>query len=369
MTFRIFAILWLLTSTALHAGQQHVLVAAGGKLTVLKADQGGQLTETQSFEMNGSAGPMGLSPDERLLYINTHLPEDKKVPAFATFSVSESGELALLHTAPSVWNNGYLRVDATGRYIAGNNYGIGKVGIWEIAEDGIYRGAEPRDFELEKRAHSAVFSANNHHLFVPATGPNKVFQLVFNAETGAVHPNQPSSAPGPVAMDTAREPRHIVLHPTLDMAYTTQERLYPGAAAWKYDRDKGLLELAQTIRTAPGDAEKMSTADLHISVDGKFLYVSNRDGLDKKSPTGRDVISCFSIDQETGLLTLVDHFPCERVPRSFALGRYGDFAYVGGQGDSKLGVYQIHRETGHLKKITSYDMPGSIRWVTVIKSK
>ena len=134
------------------------------------------------------------------------------------------GSLEHLHTAPCGWGSGYLRPDATGRFLAGNSYGAGKVGIWALDDDGVYRGVPPRDFELEKRAHSAVFSPDNRFLYVPATGPNKIFQLVFNSQTGAIYPNQPSSAPGPTGEDQARQPRHLIFHPKLDFAYTTNER-------------------------------------------------------------------------------------------------------------------------------------------------
>jgi hypothetical protein len=39
----------------------------------------------------------------------------------------------------------------------------------------VFKGKAPREIELEKKSHSAVFSPNNRFLLVPATEPNKVF--------------------------------------------------------------------------------------------------------------------------------------------------------------------------------------------------
>lgn len=353
------------------AGQK-VIVSAGGKLTVFLVGDDG-LTVDGTIDLPGNSGPFGISTDGRFLYANTSLEvagSKKPVPAVATFSVSTGARLTLLETAPSLWNSGYLSPESDGRFFAGNSYGQGKVGVWALDEDRVYRGAEPFEFELEKKAHAAVFSPDNRFLFVPATGPNKVFQLVFNGEKGTVHPNQPSSAPGSRNPEDARQPRHIVFHPELGMAYTTNEREHPGAGAWRFDREKGVLESVQAVRSVPGDDEGMTTADLHLSPDGKFLYVSNRDIKNRNNPDeGRDAIALFSVNQADGLLTFVQTFPCEKIPRSFAVGLEGKRVFVSGQGDQKLGDYLVDQESGHLTRMGRHDLPGVPSWVSVIDAE
>ncbi|MDF1816455.1 MAG: beta-propeller fold lactonase family protein [Verrucomicrobiales bacterium] len=345
---------------------QTVAVSAGGKLTVFRVTES-QLLEAQSIELGGASGPFEMSPDRKLLYINTSLAgEEKPVPALATFAIGKDGLLEHIHTAASGWNSGYLSSDATGKFLAGNSYRNGVVGIWRLEADGIYRGAEPMVFDLEKKAHSAVFSPDNRFLYVPATGPNKIFQLVFNSDTGALHPNQPSSAPGPKAETDARQPRHIILHPEIDIAYTTNEREMAGVGVWQFDREKGLLESVHGIPSVAGDGEGMTTADLHLSVDSRFLFVSNRDIKNRKAAQGRDAIAVFAVNEKTGELSFVKRFPCERIPRSFAVGLEGKLLFVGGQGDNKLGVYRIDEANGHLSKLETHGLPGSPGWVFVI---
>ncbi|MDF1754915.1 MAG: beta-propeller fold lactonase family protein, partial [Verrucomicrobiales bacterium] len=323
----------------------------------------GALEEIQSVTLPGKSGPMGLSPDGRLLYVNT---SSENGAALATFSVNPDGTLEKLHAADCGWNSGYVRVDAKGRFITGNSYGAGKVGIWPLDENGVYRGGLVRDFELEKKAHSAVFSPDNHYLFVPATGPNKIFQLVFKEETGAIHPNQPSSAPVATDLTDVCQPRHLIFHPNERFAYTSNEKLRPGVGVWEYDKEAGRLTNIQGIASVDGDSDGMSTADIHFSKNHQFVFVSNRDGKNKNAPQGRDAITVFKIDDTTGRLSLVNRFPCERIPRSFAVGREGKLLFVSGQGDSKLGVYQIDQDTGILTKVESHQLPGKPVWVSVL---
>lgn len=352
-------------------GGQSVVVSAGGKLSVYAITENA-LSLAQTVELNGNSGPLDVSADQRFIYVNTSIsPEGEpqkngRSPAIATFSISPEGRLKHLHTAESGWSGGYLRVDSSNSFLAGNHYGAGKVGTWKLNRDRIYDGATVIEFALEKRAHSAVFSPDNRFLFVPATGPNKIFQLVFNVATGRVHPNQPSSAPGPSQPDAARQPRHLVFHPTKNIAYTTNEREVPGAGVWSYDPEKGLLESIQGIPSVDQGVEGITTADLHLSGDARFLYVSNRDILNQKKPEGRDAIAVFRVDPETGKLSFEKRFPCERIPRSFAIGIKGESLFVSGQADHKLGHYQINRETGHLTKLNQYPLPGRPSWVAIM---
>lgn len=351
------------------AADQYLYLSAGGKVTVYTIDAAsGELTSIQENEL-GTAGPMGVSPDKSHLYVNSTIADKagKKFPAIATFSIGEDGKLSKRALAASVMSAGYLRPDSTGRYLAGNNYGQGAAAVWKLGEDGVYRDAVPQIVELEQKAHSAVFSPNNRFLLVPATGPNKVFQLRFDAESGKVEPNDPPHADGPQGGSEARQPRHLIFHPKLPIAYTTNEREHPGVGVWKWDPKKGQLRTVQNLVTQPEGFEGIiTTADLHLTPDTKFLFVSNRDVTDRKAKTGKDSIVGFSVDPETGRLAMIGHTKCEHVPRSFDVDETGQFVYVAGQGDDRLGVYRIDPGKGTLTKVTQYEVGTRPSWVTCV---
>ena len=97
-----------------------------------------------------------------------------------------------------------------------------------------------------------------------------------------------------------------------------------------------------------------------------FVSSVIRDVTDRKARTGEDSIVGFSVDPDSGRLTMIGHTDCEHVPRSFDVDETGSFVYVAGQGDDKLGVYRIDPETGSLKKVAQYDVGARPSWVTCV---
>lgn len=366
-----FALVLFFFVCATCAGES-LYLSAGGKVSIFQIDDAsGKLTPIQEIEYRG-AGPMGVSGDRRFLYVNGQMaaPDGGRgfVPAIATFKVGKSGRLERVGLAASEISSGYLSVDATGRFLAGNNYGQGKAMVWAL-KDHIFTGASPQVINLEKKSHSAVFAPNNRFLLVPATEPNRVFQLRFDETTGQATPNDPPFAMGPTGANEARQPRHLIFHPTRSLVYTTNEREHPGVGVWSWNSRRGELKTVQNLVTHPEVFDGIiTTADLHMTPNGKFLYVSNRDITDRKARTGKDTIVGFAVNPRNGRLDMIGHFPCEHVPRSFALTESGKFAYVAGQGDDRLGVYRINQETGALKKVEQIKTGARPSWVLCVTS-
>ncbi len=338
------------------SGDQIVYLSAGKHITVFQVDaSSGELSEIQKIE---GGGPSVLSPDHSHLY--------SRGSVLSSFAVGKDGKLTLLNQTDVGKGGSYLDIDKNGRFLASSDYGAGTVSIWSVEADGSSKGKLIQMMELEKRAHSSVFSNDNRFLLVPATGPNKVFQLKFDEKSGKVTPNDPPFAEGPTQPRFAQQPRHIVFHPNGKVAYTTQEREMPGVGMWKWDAEKGDLELQHTIVTLPDGFEgSITTADLHLTPDAKFLYVSNRDLTDRKAKSGRSSIVRFAIGKE-GEMSFLGHTDCEHIPRSFAIDSAGEFLYVAGQMADKLGVYRIDSRTGNLKRVQQLETELKPSWVTCL---
>ena len=342
------------------AGERYVYLSAGGEVTVFKADlKSGKLSEIQKVP---GAGLTALTSDQKFLY---------RVGGgeVESYLIENDGKLHSLGKAETKAKAGYLSIDATDRFIAGSNYGGGSVAVWKIGESNIAVGEPVAEMALEKAAHSAVFSPDNRFLLVPATTPNKVFQLHFDEKTGSLKANDPPSASGPTGEGEAQQPRHLVFHPNGAIAYTTLERTLPGAGMWNWDAPKGQLETVQNIPTIPdGFTGSITTADLHLTPDARFLYVSNRDLTDRKAVTGNSSIVRFRVDEKSGRLELLGHTPCPQVPRAFAIDRAGEFLYAAGQTAAKLAIYRIDPKTGELTKLDEFATgkgPNWIRCVTI----
>ena len=345
--------------------EQRLYLAASGFLSVYEVDkESGELSLLQKLPLSG-AGPFTFAPNRKLMYAVSAIVEaNKKSPSIATLEIEKGGKLKLLNNAKVNLRPGYLMTDNNGEFLAGNHYGPGKASIWEI--DPIYRGTTIAELTLEQKAHSAVFSPDNHWLLVPATGPNKVFINHFMAQVGTSEPNDLPFASGPTGKNDAQQPRHLIFHPNLSVAYTTNEREQPGVGVWQWDTEKGTLKTVQNIVTQPKDFDgQITTADLHTTPDGRFLYASNRDTSKLGALTGKDSIVGFSVDPQTGHLKLIGHYTCERIPRSFTIDKLGKFLYVAGQGDAKLGAYRIE-ESGALKKIKQYEVDKGPIWIETL---
>jgi 6-phosphogluconolactonase len=365
-------VLLFLIFTAITSAEQRVYLAAGNKVTVFKVDEvTGKLTQQQALDLPG-AGPMTSSLDHKRIYIMAAMdkkPAQKRPPAaMATLKVADDGSIKIEHLALIKQRGGYLGLHPSGTWIAGNHYQSGMATIWKL-EDGVYKGTTAHEVKLEKQSHSSVFSPDGKFLLVPATGPNKVFQLKFDGTTGKATPNTPPSAPGPAGDNDARQPRHLVFHPTLPVVYTTNEREQPGVGMWSWDATTGTLKFIQNLRSSPpGFKGSITTADLHVTPNGKFLYVSNRDGTKRADQSHQDTIAAYSLHAKTGRMLPLGFFSCEHIPRTMDLDADGKFLYVAGQRDDHLGAYQIDA-TGKLKKIGVYRVGSRPIWVHCMRLK
>ena len=348
-----------------NADQQLLYVAANERISVFQM-AAGKLQVVQRLPL-AKAGPFTTSPNRDRMYVVTATEGAKPSPAIATLKIANDGRLALIHLAACELRAGYLRTDRTGSYLAGNHYGPGKATLWKL-KSGVYHGESAAQLTLDQGAHCAVFSPDNRWLLVCATTTNKVFVHRFEERSGSLRPHTPPFFSGPSDSKQARQPRHLIFHPSLKVAYTTNERERPGVGVWHWDETTGTLKLVQTLVTQPESfAGRMTTADLHITPNGRFLFVSNRDLNDRKAKQGSDSIALLKVDPSNGQLKLMGHQHCERIPRSFTIDATGRYLYVSGQGDGKLGAYQIDQQSGNLKRIAQYELGGAPIWVETIQ--
>jgi 6-phosphogluconolactonase (cycloisomerase 2 family) len=110
-----------------------------------------------------------------------------------------------------------------------------------------------------------------------------------------------------------------------------------------YKFANGALDSIQVIATHPADNKgPFSTADIHPSPDGRFLYVTNR-GKENN-------LAIFSIDQSTGKLSTVGYeSSLGEVPRNFIIEPSGNFLLVANQLSGNIVIFKRNRQTGLLQ--------------------
>jgi len=330
--------------------KEFLYISSGASIDVREIDQEtGKLKKVQKLELEGLSS-FTFSPDYKFLYAQTSIRNGKKrKAAIATFSITDDGKITLIKNVEAPSSVTELKTDRTGRFLAGTR--SGNVYIWKL-EEGIFTSSLACTIKLEKKTHAVRFSLDNRFLYIPGTAPNKIFCLSFDSKTGNI--KHVSTAKGPT--EGACQPRHLTFHQTLDIAYSTQERIKPGVAVWSRNKESGEMKLLQNIVTSKDTSSTITTADVHISPDKKFVYISSRD----KSSKNNELIS-FQIDQSSGILKLIGRVKSEHLPRSFCLNQSGKFIYATGQGESKLGVYSV--KEGLLIKVIQYDIGEKAIWV------
>ena len=325
-------------------------------------DETGALTAKFSNDLPGNAGPLTFSPDTSFVYAAvTGLAGGKA--GVATLKRADDGSLTMLNTATITSRAPYIRTDKSGRYLLAAHYGAGEVTVYRIV-NGISTDELLDQKQTEKTAHCIEVDPSGRFVFVPHTTPNKVYQFRLDQDTGKLIPNDPPFAAGPDENHKYHEPRHFSHHPQLDIAYTSNEN-GGGITAWKLDTGKGTLTKLQTLSTLPpGYDGSSAAADIRITPNGRFAYVSNRDVTERKAgePT-KDTLAGVALDPNTGLMKIIGHFPTAHFPRSICIDVSGRFVYAAGQNSSSLYAYQIDQSSGELAHFETYETGGVPIWV------
>lgn len=288
-----------------------------------------------------------LSPDLKNVYA---VSESSKNPTGMVYSYGYDATTGVLtfKNKESAGGDGpcYVSVDKTGKYVFTANYGSGSLAAVPIMADGslgsavqeIYNKGQMVDGkETPSRMHAAVISPDNNYLFAPNLGTDNIGVYRFNAKATS-NPLQ-ATEPEFVSLSKKSGPRHFVFHPSKKFAYVIQE-LDGGITAFDYKNGK--LNKIQTVSMLPEDFEgRFAAADIHISPDGKFLYGSNRIGLNE--------IVIYSINQKNGQLTFVGRESSKgKIPRNFVIDPTGNFLLVANQDTDDIHVFKRNKGSGLL---------------------
>jgi len=184
-------------------------------------------------------------------------------------------------------------------------------------------------------AHSAYFEPNSNRIFVADLGIDQV--KVYNLKQGE---SKLTSTDNSINVSPGAGPRHMAFHPTLKLVYVVNE-LSSSVATVKRNKDGSFTQLEEVSALPVGSDKPNSCADIHVTKDGRFLYVSNR---------GFNSIAEFSIDSQSGKLTQIGQQPCGgETPRNFALSPDENFIVVANQNSKDIVCFSRNAKDGKLQ--------------------
>ncbi len=328
----------------------YVSMAPEQKIQIFRMDPGdGKLTPVEALAVDGTPGSLGVDP--RRKYLLASLRSSSKLASFQIDPAS--GKLKLLGAVelPQGQNAAFVGTDRTGRWVISASYAGGKVVVHGLGDDGRIRSPAVQTVDTAATAHSFGADRENRFVFVPHVSPNAVYQFRLDAETGKL--SEAGRAPGGAEK---AGPRHIAFHPTLNLAFTSDES-GSSITAYRYEPQTG-LKPAQTLSTLPPEFRgSNSTAEVKVHPSGRFVWVSNR---------GHDSLAGFAIDN-SGKLSALGQTPTEKTPRSFDVEPDGRYVLGAGEGSGKLAVFGVDPETGKLMRLHTYDVGKSLTWVLAAK--
>jgi 6-phosphogluconolactonase len=307
---------------------------------------------------------LALHPNNQVLYAANEMMTFQGQPggAISSFKINqETGMLSFMNQKPTLGGAPcYVAVDQKGKYAMVANYMGGNAIMYPLLADGSLgeysdvvqhqgKGANPTRQEIP-HTHSVTIDPTNQLALVADLGIDKIMIYRFTeGRFGAHDPAWIDVAPG-------SGPRHMDFHPSGKYVYLINE-MGNTITAFNYDSAKGNLIEFQTVPTLPQDFQgENTTADLHISPSGKFIYGSNR---------GHDSLVIYAID-ETGKLTYVGHESTQgKTPRNFAIDPSGKYLLAANQDSNSIVTFRINEQTGKLTasgEITQAPMPVCIRF-------
>ncbi|WP_407311145.1 lactonase family protein [Pseudomonas sp. nanlin1] len=335
------------------------------------------LIEHKTLQVVKSDNPswLTLSPDQtRLFVVNENGPGQKdvvgKVSSFAldpkTHAISPINQVQTQGDEPT-----HSSLSHDGRFLFIANYGVspnpgGSLAVIAVDPQGRLASQvtqqmryTPSKVNPERQAgghvHSVVVAPAGDRVFATDLGADKVFAYRYDAAASAA----PLTAADPAQVDlpAGSGPRHLLFSADAKRAYLSMEM---SAQVAVFDYQDGTLVRRQLVDlTDRQAAEQKAAGALHLSPDGRFLYVSNRGKANE--------LVVFAVNAGNGQLTFVQRRSVEGDhPREFTFDPSGQFVLVANQKSNQIVVIKRDPRTGVLGETVQkfpMDSPSDVKFL------
>lgn len=273
--------------------------------------------------------------------------EDTMNGKLKSFALSQSeSNLTLLDQVDSFGDHPcYLALDAAERLLAVANYGSGNFSIYEVDSTGglhfkqsvQHLGSSINKYRQNNaHVHSMVFHPNGKQLLVADLGTDKIhiYDVNFSNATPITQAN-----PAYFNVASGAGPRHIVIHPNGKVLYLVHE-LTGEVGVYFYENGQ-ITHINTQSLTSSKFKGQVQAAEIRISPDGNFIYVSNRGSANDLS------VFKVGLDGDLSLIQQVSTYG--QTPRNFNLSLDGRFLLVANQASDDIRIFQRDLVTGRLE--------------------
>jgi len=344
----------------------YVSNADEGDISMYVLDASGGIEQRPRINVAKGVMPMAVSPDRRFLCAVSRSPPC----AIHLYAIDRgTGALTLSSTSSLAESLPYISFDNSGRFVLGASYAASLVTVMGVGADRRVDTAPLQVIPVGRNAHSIRVDRTNRFAYVATLGSDAVFMFKFDASTGSLASNTPALC----LTRAGSGPRHFVISSDNRFLYVLCE-MTADILTFALDGETGLLtEVSSVSGLLPGsplvpgvprggpttrDLERdIWAADIHLTPDGEFLYISERTG---------STLNAFQVDRATGKLTYLSTHATERQPRGFAIDPSGRYLVATGEKSDTISLYGINFASGALEGRRQYPTGKGANWVEIV---
>lgn len=316
----------------------HVDGKASGIYTCRFDTETGALTVVDSTTDIENPSFVCVSPDKKFVYAVAENGGTPQQPwgSVAAYQIKENGKLLKINEMPSYGVAPcHISTDKSGKFVLVANYVTGNVATYSVQADGKLSDSLCTVQHPGKSpwAHMIVPTPDNASIWAVDKGADQVFMYQMGSD-GKL------KAQGSVSTAKGAGPRHLDFNPVAQDHFAVINEVNSTVNYYKKDA-AGVVVRLDSLSTLPADFKAdNSCADIHFHPNGKFLYGSNR---------GHNSIVVYSVDTQTGKLTLLEHESTQGLaPRNFLVSPDGKWLLAANQNSGNVVAFRIDPATGML---------------------
>ncbi|MDO4680345.1 MAG: lactonase family protein [Aerococcus sp.] len=307
-------------------------------LHTLTLDDNGTVADTKLIIEEVNPTYFAVSSDEQHIYTLT----EKDGHAGVAHYQKEDNQFVEVGRVSFLTANGcYLSLAEEDQLLFTANYHEGKLAVIKIEADGAltlmnitsHVGHGPHENQDRPHCHFLAPTPDGKYLLSCDLGTDAVTTYALTDDYNLQKVDNYQTEPGSGA-------RHLAFHPTLPIVYLISELSYT-VDILKYQN--GSLSPVDRVATLESVESFNSSSAIHVSSDGKFVYVSNR---------GSNTLSVLEISDQGQHLTLIQTIASGGdFPRDFNFNHDESLLIVGHQKDDVITFFKRDAKTGQLEKL------------------
>ncbi|MCB4807001.1 lactonase family protein [Tamlana sp. 62-3] len=307
----------------------------------------GALTNQKLAAETSSPNYMVYSKNRKHLYTANRSGNPDQPDFISAFNVNKNGTLTLINTQNSQGKSPcHVTINEEGTLISNTNYNGGTVSLYQINKDGgLTKAKQVFNHNAKNQtshAHSSQFYKNE--LFVADLGRNAIYQYVLNEGEYKLQSEAIVNAVGNPG------PRHFTISQNGTFIYVINEYENSITSIKRDDSNFKTIDLDTTLMS--NTTEENFSADIHLSKNQKYLYVTNR---------GENTVAVFNRNTETGTIEKIQNISVEGDwPRNFTIDPTGTFLLVANRRSNNISVFKINQNNGQLSFLHDVKTPSPV---------